>query len=243
MRKWGLVVTVIYAAIVLGVLTPVFVFVVLAQRTVSELQGGLKETYSQWIFWVFAVALIASEATLLFLSVDTSHKRLKPRSHILVSGAVTALLIALLTFCVFWSLGFAIRGDNFMERLASKQVYVLALWAALWVAWSGVFYLYLRNASVPVTRLTSWLLKGSVLELLVAVPCHVIVRRAETARHRLVLALVWRPASPSCCCHFGPGVLLLYKKRLDAYSDRTPVAPDLRARAAKGKGAGSEGVS
>jgi len=243
MRKWGLVVTVIYAAIVLGVLTPVFVFVVLAQRTVSELQGGLKETYSQWIFWVFAVALIASEATLLFLSVDTSHKRLKPRSHILVSGAVTALLIALLTFCVFWSLGFAIRGDNFMERLASKQVYVLALWAALWVAWSGVFYLYLRNASVPVTRLTSWLLKGSVLELLVAVPCHVIVRRRGDCSAPLGTSFGMATGIAIMLLSFGPGVLLLYKKRLDAYSDRTPVAPDLRARAAKGKGAGSEGVS
>src|SRR5260221_7762557 len=52
----------------------------------------------------------------LFLSVDTSQKRLKPRSHILVSVTVGALLTALLSSAVIWSLGFAIRGDDFWKR-------------------------------------------------------------------------------------------------------------------------------
>ena len=50
---------------------------------------------------------------------------------------------------------------------------------ALWVLWGIIFYLYFRNKSDVVNRLISWLLKGSVLELLIAVVCHVMVRRKD----------------------------------------------------------------
>src|SRR5260221_10426254 len=86
----------------------------------------------------------------LFLSVDTSQKRLKPRSHILVSVTVGALLTALLSSAVIWSLGFAIRGDDFWKSLFEKEANLLLFWGSLWVFWGVVFYLYFRNASESV---------------------------------------------------------------------------------------------
>ena len=52
---------------------------------------------------------------------------------------------------------------------------------ALWIGWGLVFYLACRrgDADAAVTRAVTWLLRGSVAELLVAVPTHVIVRRRD----------------------------------------------------------------
>ena len=59
---------------------------------------------------------------------------------------------------------------------------MFGLCAAIWLLWGIVFYLYFRNSTQVMTRAVSWLLKGSVLELLIAVPCS---RNCAAARRLL----------------------------------------------------------
>jgi len=221
MRKWGIVISVLYALILLCVIAPGAVYLT-ADKDSSwqDLLKGVGEAYRVWLFWVPAAAILASQALLLFLSVDTSQKRLKPRSHILVSVAVGALLTALLSAAVIWSLGFAMRGENFWDPYFKKQTDTLLFWAALWVLWGVLFFLYLRNSSAVVTRLISWLLKGSVLELLIVVPCHVIVRRRHDCSAPMVTSFGIATGIAITLLSFGPSVLFLYKKRLDSYPPR-----------------------
>jgi hypothetical protein len=86
-----------------------------------------------------------------------------------------------------WSLGFAIRGEDFWKSFFDKEANLLVFWGA------------------------AWLLKGSVLELLIVVPCHVIVRRRHDCSAPIATGLAIMLLS------FGPSVLFLYKKRLDSY--------------------------
>jgi hypothetical protein len=221
MRKWGIVISVFYALILLGLIVPAAVFISgIEVYTWTKFLSGVRETYQDWFFWIPAGAILISQALLLFLSVDTSQKRLKPRAHILVSCTVGALLTAFLASAVIWSLGFAIRGDDFWKPFFDKQTNILAFWGAAWLLWAILFYFYFRNSSAVVTKIISWLLKGSVLELLIVVPCHVIVRRRHDCS---------APAATSCgiatglaimLLSFGPSVLFLYKKRIDSYSSR-----------------------
>ena len=166
------------------------------------------------MFWIPVVAVLVSQPLLLFLSVDTSQKRLKPRAHILVSCAVAGVLTALLASGVIWSLGFAARGEDFWKGLFEKEGNVLLFWGALWLAWGVVFYLYARNSTAVVERLVSWLLRGSVLELLVAVPCHIIVRRRHDCSAPMVTSFGIATGVAIMLLSFGPSVLFLYKKRL-----------------------------
>src|SRR5258708_6036815 len=170
--------------------------------------------------WVRIVILVSGQALLLFLSVDTSQKRLKPRADILVSCAVGAILTALLTSAVIWSLGFVIRGNDFWDHIFETNLSVLAFWAGLWLLWGILFYLYFRNSSEWVTRIISWLLKGSVLELLIVVPCHVIVRRRHDCSAPIATSFGIATGIAIMLLSFGPSILLLYKKRLDEYSTR-----------------------
>jgi hypothetical protein len=234
MRKWGIAISVFYALILLGLIVPGSMFIAAKDfSTWSGLLRGMKGSYTDGTFWTLAGTLLGSQMLLLFLSVDTSFKRLRPRTHILVSCAVGAVLTALLTTAVIWSLGVAIRGDkffdffdNFSRRFLADEnsfaiFWLLTFWSTLWVFWAILFYVYYRNSSAVVTRIISWLLKGSVLELLIVVPCHVIVRRRHDCSAPLATSFGIATGLAIMLLSFGPSVLFLYKKRLDSYPPRS----------------------
>jgi hypothetical protein len=219
MRKWGMAISVFYALILLGFIAPAAILLTgLEFANWAEFFGAVRETYQDWLFWVPAVAILLSQALLLFLPVDTSQKRLKPRTHLLVSVTVAALLTGLLSSAIIWSLGFAVRGPSFWDKFFDKQMNLVLFWAALWVLWAIFFYLYFRNSSAVVTRLISWLLRGSVLELLIVVPCHIIVRRRHECSAPMATSFGIATGIAIMLLSFGPSVLFLYKKRLDSYS-------------------------
>ena len=220
MRKWGILISIIYALIVLGLLVPIAVLLVgpSGPSDLRDFSQGILATYREWLVWVPIVIILGGQALLLFLSVDTSQKRLKPRAHILLSCSVAAILTALLTFAVIGSIGVSVQWDKFGEdSFASPFLF----FGAAWIFWGIVFYLFLRNSSAVVNRIMSWLLKGSILELLVAVPCHVIVRRRHDCSAPAVTSFGIVTGIAIMLLSFGPSVLFLYKKRLDAYASRS----------------------
>jgi hypothetical protein len=224
MRKWGILITVSYALIVLGLLVPGAVFLY-GDKSSSwrDFFGGVRGVYLEWLSWIPIGIVLAGQALLLFLSVDTSRKRLKPRAHILVSSSLTAMLLALLTFAALFSLAAGVYGDKLDNSpFFNSEAKVLAMWGFLWLFWGILFHLYFRNSTELLTRAISWLLKGSVLELLVAVPCHVIVRRRHDCSAPAATSFGIATGIAVMLLSFGPSVLLLYKKRLDAYPTRGP---------------------
>lgn len=219
MRRWGIVISLFYALIVIGLLVPAAVFLSGGESLFSSSYfGELRSAYSAWGVWAPAVVLIASQAILLFLSVDTSFKRLKPRAHIAVSCMMAALMVALLTFAAIVSVDAAVKGP--VSDAIDTWGKALALCGGLWAIWGVVFYLYLRGASGATTRAVSWLLKGSVLELLIAVSSHVIVRRRGDCCAPILTSFGIVTGVAIMLLSFGPSILLLYKKRIDGYRAR-----------------------
>lgn len=221
MRKWGVVIAAMYALILLGLLVPVGT--ALLDKGGPHLEGAYN-IYELWQVWIPVGLLLASEALLLFLTVDTSFKRLKPRAHVLVSSVVTGMLLAMLTGAALLCLGFANYGDPFFEKFwggfLQHNANLVGSVAGLWLLWIAVFYLYVRNSNEVITRATTWLLRGSVLELLIAVPCHVIIRRRNLCSAPYVTNFGIVTGIAIMFLAFGPSVLLLYKKRLDEYGKR-----------------------
>ena len=219
MRKWGIVISTFYAIVCLGLLLPAGTSLAYEKfEGWSTFTTDIMNTWQDWLFWILAGTLLTSQALLLFLSVDTSQKRLKPRSHVLMSVAVGGALFALLSSAVIWSLGVAIKGEKAWGKLFDEEPNILLFWVILWVFWGVVFCLYFRRSSEAVTRLVSWLLKGSVLELLIVVPCHVIVRRRHDCTAPVATSFGIVTGIAIMLLAFGPSVLFLYKKRLDQYA-------------------------
>jgi hypothetical protein len=223
MRKWGIVISVFYAVILLMVLFPM-VYGPLAAGSWLFSGGFVKGLVGFYqgdsIIWIPIVIVLLGQTLLLFLSVDTSFKKLKPRAHVAVTAVVASMLFALLAFFAICSIDGAVRGDKFGNGYLDTGWEFLGLCAGLWVLWGVVFYLYVRNAAQVITRAVSWLLKGSVLELLIAVPCHVIARRRGDCSAPAVTSFGIVTGIAVMLLAFGPSVLFLYKKRLDAYAAR-----------------------
>jgi hypothetical protein len=220
MRKWGIVISVFYALIVGFLLVPAFFLIAgnIAEPVWKTFATGLTSVLQQWLGWILIAAVLAGQALLLFLSVDTTQKKLKPRTHIAISVAVASMLFGILTLAAILCIGVAARGDNFGVGYLDTAAKFFAGWVVLWLVWGVAFYLYFRNSTSTTTRAVSWLLKGSVLELLIAVPCHVWVRRREEccAPFFTSFGIVAGIAVMLLC--FGPSVLFLFKKRLDGYA-------------------------
>lgn len=84
-----------------------------------------------------------------------------------------------------------------------------------WIIWAFIFHRSARadDPGALLKRATRWLLRGSILELLVAVPSHVIVRRRDDCC--APIGTFWGIAtglSVMLLC-FGPGVFLLFVER------------------------------
>ena len=222
MRKWGIIISVFYALLVVGLLLPGYV--VLSGEgghTFSNYFSNLWDMLKEWNVCLAVSALVAGQILLLFLSVDTSHKRLKPRTHIAVSCAVTSMLFAFLMFAAIVSIAVTAKWNNFGDRYLGTTAHTLGFVGILWALWGAVFYLYFRNATNVIPRAVSWLLRGSVLELLIAVPCHVIVRRRDECSAPIATSFGIVTGIAVMLLSFGPGILLLYKKRMDAYAARS----------------------
>lgn len=213
MKKWGLVVTLLYAAIVIALLVPAMLLLASNSTLAST---DFVSVYREWGVWIVAGFFILCQFALLTLSVDTTQKRMRSRTPIIVSTIVTAILLTIITAVVLLSSILAVTGEKNFPDLGSVAL-IGGMLGFTWVVWTILFYLLYRNSEDPVTRVLAWLFRGSVLELLVAVPSHVIVRRRHDCCAPMVTGFGITSGIAIMLISFGPSVLLLFKKRMEAY--------------------------
>jgi len=104
---------------------------------------------------------------------------------------------------------------------------LIGMVVCFWLLWGWVFH-HCAKADEPETlvqRTTRWLLRGSILELLVAVPSHIIVRQREDCC--APIASFWGIVTgiSVMLLSFGPGVFFLFAARMRGRRPRTPEAP------------------
>ncbi|HOX56287.1 MAG TPA: hypothetical protein P5205_04010 [Candidatus Paceibacterota bacterium] len=119
-----------------------------------------------------------------------------------------------------WKATVAATGSGTAEGLFGTT---LAL-AVCWLVWAVVFYCFARSddPAALVKRITRWLLRGSILGLLVAVPSHIIVRhRNDCCAPAGTLLGIATGVSIMLLC-FGPGVFFLFVERFGRLKPKGP---------------------
>lgn len=225
MRKWGFLITAFYVLVVSLILLPLSHFLAFNDLDDDFMDVWSEMDWSGFIeFWpgtIWVAVLLFGQALLLFLSVDTSFRRIHQRRHIGVSIATAALMSGLLTGIAIWSLIVAIGGDDSLGD--KEEAWAIGFWLAVaffWLCWGFVFRAYKAGDSDRLNRLIGWLIRGSILELLIVVPSHVIVRQRGDCSAPLVTGFGISTGIAVMLLAFGPSVLYLYQKRLASYETR-----------------------
>lgn len=237
MRNWGIVVTAFYALIVLMFLSYGMVFLAEVGREMNfSWQMQMKDIVQ--VALIPTAFLVCGQILLMFLSVDTSWRRLKPQRHAKVTAGLVGLMVTILFVAALFSIAMATWGDNidsgigawledtWVEKLSDTAV-TTSIWAMIfvvWALWGVVFYAFSKRKSAVIEKAVSWLIKGSVLELLVAVPCHVIVRQREWCCAQYISAWGIATGIAIMLMAFGPSALFLYRRKMAEYDER-PAAP------------------
>lgn len=245
MRRWGIVITLFYAVVVVVLLPPAWQWLrsptvdIFGAEFVSGLSHDLGWVYRNWFVWAWAGILVSGQAMLLVLSADTSWRRAEPRQYRTVTVITIALLAALLTNAGFWSLSItvfevfraagtpegvikSVFGPLFaispLDRTPDIYYKHLGWWLGLWVIWGGALHRYIRVASLSPAAAVSELFKGSLLVLLLAASARIAIEASHGwwfADAYTAFYIVTGIAVMLLC--FGPGVLALYKKKYDVY--------------------------
>jgi len=238
MKRWAVLTVLLYALALVLLTVPVLLitFGGWGKNNDSTSLSDAIKIYSYWGYWLWLAIMVAGQALLLLLPINLAERRLPARRPLKTPVIVSAFLLANLCFAGIFAILCAIFTDNAFNyydlfaifRTANQNGQSAAnnsgwgaLWTmiltvlAFWVIWAVVFNRFSKSEDPAslVKRLTRWLLRGSILELLVAVPSHVIVRRRDDCC--APAGTFWGIAtgiSVMVLC-FGPGVFFLFVER------------------------------
>lgn len=222
--RWAVVITLFYAFVLVFVLFPG-----LGALAIAYGDAGVLERYADilrsstierdldpdlWAaYWIGVGILVLAQALLLFVAADDGTRmRRRPRQHVAVSVLAASLAVAALTSAAFWSLLTGVFGDAPLE---GGELLFLGSPLVLWAVWAAVFYAYRHRLSERLERLVNWLIKGSILELLIAVPAHIVTRQREDCCAPGVTLVGIGTGFAIMLMAFGPAVIFLYQRRIE----------------------------
>ncbi|MHC4232669.1 MAG: hypothetical protein ACYSO7_10710 [Planctomycetota bacterium] len=181
--------------------------------------------------WAIILGILAAQASLLIVPVRIKHQRPKKRRGIWWTAIVAALLYTALLFMLAMSVMAVIWKDD--PNMIFFWV-VIGILPLNWIGWSVAFCLFSRSMEPEsfIRRLMRWLIGGSILELLVAVPSHIIVRHRDVCCAHGLTAAGLTTGLAVIFFAFGPGLYFLYADRIrgkqpDLPEQTDPLTPDM----------------
>jgi hypothetical protein len=219
-KRWPVITVLLYALWVTAIFAPVVVCLIFwishqVAPDFDELADSIYSFYGDaWPFWVYCFVLIASQMLLLIIPVKIMKQRPIPRRSFWFTAMAAGALFALITLGIVWSIVAAIFGDDSIEETAALLSLIFLL--VNWSVWSWLFRRFARNAEPRsyIRRLMKWLLRGTILELLVAVPSHIIVRHKDVCCADCITAAGIATGLAVMLISFGPGIYFLYAERI-----------------------------
>jgi hypothetical protein len=213
MKRWAVIVAILYS-LMLGVLS---LPVILAAWAPEK---GLKDTaeiYGQWQWWLCLAVMGLAQFAMLAVPVRLASRHPMTRRPLALTILAGGLMMGLLVTGAVYSLCEFALAQNALERpngiLTNRMA--LGLGVAEWCIWALIFFRLSRTAEPQdlVSRQCKWLLKGSILELLIAVPTHIVARCRDYCCAGVMTFIGLTLGMSVMLFSFGPGVFFLFVAR------------------------------
>ena len=209
MKRWSLVVVALYALILVVLTVPVALLAFVPQAKAKD----IVEAYRYVPYWLWLGVMVLGQAALLVVPVRVASRRPVTRRSLLLPILTTGLMIGGLAVGAMYSLyEFALR-DKALEGWF--------WWAGIgsgvviWCVWAVLFYRASRGVdpSDVISRQCRLLLRGSILELLVAVPTHIVARSRDYCCAGAMTFIGLTLGISVMLFSYGPAVFFLYVER------------------------------
>ena len=215
MKRWGILIVVLYGVILTVLFLPLSGLFIFFPN--PDMMG---KAWSSWLelmrtqaWWVcLAVALIA-QAALLTVPVEMAAKRPVTKRSLMPLVITASLMMAFLVAGVALSIDEVFKAG--VCSINYKNLWPLIIFLLVWLFWAGIFF-SLKNkkdAQGFIDHVCGWLLRGSILELLVAVPAHIYVRQRNECCAGIQTFMGIGFGLAVMLFSFGPGVYFLFVKR------------------------------
>jgi hypothetical protein len=210
MRRWAWVVVALYLGLFLALTVPVLLAGFWGAKDPHDVLAGALGVFRERGYWVWLAVAGAGQFLLLAVPVAAAEGRPARRGPVLALVVVSAFLLAALCAAGLLAAESGIWGD----KVPLPAAWMPAVLAAAWLAWGFFFRGFDRSSPEALhSRLTAWLLRGSILELLVAVPSHVLARRRSECCADIFTFWGIAAGLSVMLMSFGPGVFYLFSNR------------------------------
>jgi len=209
MKRWALLVAILYALILALLALPV-ILICLWPMDITSTAG----MYLQWQWWLILALMGLAQAALLAVPVRVASRRPMARIPLMQTVLVAALMMAGLVVGAFLSI-FELLFYNSNSGVGSTGWSVPIIGIASWCGWGIAFFRLSQRVDAQdlTSRLCRYLLKGSILELLIAVPTHVVARCRDYCCAGFMTFIGLTLGMAVMLFSFGPGVFFLFVAR------------------------------
>jgi len=208
MKRWALVVVALYVLILAVLTLPVTLLAFAPQARAQEVAGA----YLHFAFWLWLGVMGLAQAGLLVVPVRIASRRPVSRRSLLLPIVTAGLMMGALAVGALYSLGEFAARDKVPNWFWPASI---GSGVVIWCAWAALFYRSSRDADPAdvFSRQCRLLLRGSILELLVAVPTHVVARSRDYCCAGFMTFIALALGISVMLFSFGPSVFFLYAAR------------------------------
>ena len=209
MKNWALVVAALYWLILLVLTMPVALLAFAPQAGVKD----IAPVYVYWPYWLWLGVMVLGQAALLVVPVQVASRGPVSRRSLLWPVATAGLMMGGLAVGALYALReFATREKAFDGWFWWGTILGGVV---IWCAWAVLFCRSSRAAEPAdvVTRQCRLMLKGSILELLIAVPTHIVARGRDYCCAGVMTFIGLTLGISVMLFSFGPSVFFLYVAR------------------------------
>jgi hypothetical protein len=222
MKRWAVIVAILYS-LMLGVLTlPVLLAALWPLEDFANVPQGLKTIqkaaliYGEWRWWIWLAVMGLAQAAMLAVPMRAATRRPMSRCPLALTVLAGGLMMgALVTGGIYSLCEFAFANNAIGHNVSLTNWIAPGMGVVAWCAWALIFYRMSRLTEPKdfVSRLCKLMLKGSILELLVAVPTHIVARCRDYCCAGLMTFIGLTLGISVMLFSFGPGVFFLFVAR------------------------------
>jgi len=214
MRHWPWVVAALYGLIIFALTLPITLIIFYPPSEIlnQDMRTIVTDFFEWWPYWVWLVVVILAQAALLVVPVKITGHRPVSKRAIIYPIAASALMMGLLITGAAASICETVTQDPLADDMWWT---VFGIFVLSWFLWGNIFRRWSRELKPAnlIDKQCRYLFRGSVLELLVAVPTHVLARYRDYCCAGFATFIGIGFGLAVMLFAFGPGVFYLYAKR------------------------------